>query len=99
MVSASTKAETTIHSFELPHDLVDCFAAAGWCRPEMYLDPSIRSCMSPFAVADADAVVHGVRILAKDLESGFWDERYGQLRSLEKWDVGYRFVKSRIGKG
>ncbi|MGH7825510.1 MAG: class I SAM-dependent methyltransferase [Candidatus Binatia bacterium] len=97
MVSASTKAGTTIHSFELPHDLVDCFAAAGWCRPEMYLDPSIRSCMSAFAVADIDAVAQGIRVLTTDLESGLWDKRYRQLRSLERLDVGYRFVKSTVG--
>ncbi len=96
MVSASTKTKTTIHSFELPHDLVDYFAAAGWCRPEMYLDPSIRSCMSPFAVADPNNLAHGVRVLAKDLESGLWDQKYGQLRSKKTLDVGYRFVKSGI---
>jgi ubiquinone/menaquinone biosynthesis C-methylase UbiE len=95
-VSASTKTVATIHSFELPQNLVDSFAAAGWCRPEIYLDASIRSCMSAFSLADADAVAHGVRVLAKDLESGLWDERYGHLRSLNALDVGYRFVKSRM---
>lgn len=94
MVSALTKSVATIHSFELPQNLVDSFAAAGWGKPEIYLDTSIRSCMSAFSLADADTVVHGVRVLAKDLESGLWDERYGHLRSLNSLDVGYRFVKS-----
>jgi ubiquinone/menaquinone biosynthesis C-methylase UbiE len=96
MITTSAKSLATIHSFELPHDLVDCFAAAGWCKPEIYLDASIRSCMSAFSLADASAVADGVRALAKDLELGLRDERYGHLRSLNTLDVGYRFVKSRM---
>ena len=94
MISTSTKSVATIHSFELPQNLVDSFAAAGWCKPEIYLDASIRSCMSAFSLADANIVAHGVRVLAKDLMSGLWDKKYGHLRSLNSLDVGYRFVKS-----
>src|SRR5439155_18797245 len=31
-----------------PHDCIDGFAAAYWRRPEMYLDPSVRGCISGF---------------------------------------------------
>ena len=81
-------------SFDLPSDLIDCFAAAGGCIPEMYLDASVRSSMSAFAVAAADAVEDGIRNLAKDLESDVWDEKHSHLHSLETMDVGYRFVVS-----
>lgn len=96
MVCASTKSLATIHSFELPQNLADLVAAAGWCRPEIYLDASIRSCMSAFSLADANTVAQGVRVLAKDLQSGLWDKKYGHLRSCNTLDVGYRFVKSKM---
>jgi ubiquinone/menaquinone biosynthesis C-methylase UbiE len=44
------------HVFKLPHDLTDYFVAAGWRKPEIYLDPVIRSCMSAFAVANQSKI-------------------------------------------
>jgi ubiquinone/menaquinone biosynthesis C-methylase UbiE len=94
MIAASTNATTTIQPFDLPGDLMDCFAAAGWCNPEMYLDASIRSSISAFAVADAGVVENSVRRLAEDLESGVWDLKHGHLRSLKTMDLGYTFLIS-----
>jgi ubiquinone/menaquinone biosynthesis C-methylase UbiE len=80
------------HVFKLPHDLTDYFVAAGWRKPEIYLDPVIRSCMSAFAVANQSKIEAGIEHLKQDLDSGRWESNYGYLRNQESLDVGYRFV-------
>lgn len=95
IISSKTNSPISTHVFELPNDLADYFAAAGWNRPEIYIDPVIRSCMSAFAIADQSVVNKGLKALEDDLNSGNWDSRYGWLRAQRKIDLGYRFVLSR----
>jgi ubiquinone/menaquinone biosynthesis C-methylase UbiE len=92
-----TNRHMSIHTFELPHDLTDYFAAAGWRRPEIYLDPIVRSCISSFATVDRSIVEKGVNILRADLNSGEWDRKYGRLKTLNRLDLGYRFVLAKSG--
>jgi SAM-dependent methyltransferase len=74
----------------LPHDCSDGFLYAYWRRPEADLDPDIRSGSSSFwAIGDVEP---GLRRLARDLETGEWDRRYGHLRMLDACDLGYRLV-------
>ncbi|MFA6451754.1 MAG: methyltransferase domain-containing protein [bacterium] len=87
---AGRKVSTS--AFELPHDLRDNFLAAGWRRPEIYLDPEIRACMSGFALADQNEVEKGTLRLQRDLETGDWEKKYGRLRSAGAFDAGYRFL-------
>ena len=56
-----------VYPFRLPHDLWDNFAAAGWRRPEVYLDPDVRAGMSAFALAKPRAIEEGVGRLRRDL--------------------------------
>jgi ubiquinone/menaquinone biosynthesis C-methylase UbiE len=89
--AADRKAE--VSPLLLPWDIEDCFMAAGWRRPEMYLDPEVRACMSAFALADADAVDHGLQQLTSDLQTGKWNSTYSDLVNQDVVDWGYRFVK------
>ena len=73
----------------IPHDCLDGFLGAYWRRPEVYLDPVARGSMSSFARIDAE---DGVRRLTRDVESGAWRERYGDLMTLDALDVGYRLL-------
>jgi hypothetical protein len=76
----------------VPHDCVDGFGAAFWRRPEAYLDPDVQAGMSWLAVlSDADRA-QGTDRLRVDLRSGEWDRRYGDLRSLQVLDAGYRIA-------
>jgi ubiquinone/menaquinone biosynthesis C-methylase UbiE len=79
----------------VPHDLEDCFMAAGWRRPEMYLDPEVRACMSPFAMADAAVVESGLLRLSSDLQTGRWQSIYGDVLDRETVDWGYRLIAAR----
>lgn len=91
-IQSVSDKNVTSHVFELPHDLTDYFAVAGWRRPEIYLNPVIRSCMSAFAVANQSNIEQGVKNLKQDLESGRWESKYGYLKKQETLDAGYRFI-------
>lgn len=74
----------------VPHDCTDGFLHAYWRRPEAYLDARIRSGISSFwALGNAE---QGLETLRNDLDSGEWERRYGDLRSRDEYDAGYRLV-------
>jgi len=92
---AATAKQALADPFDLPATLSDWFAAAGWNRPEMYLNEHIRAGMSPFARTDASLVNAGVQRLRRDLASGSWDEQYGHLRQQRSFQAGYYFLIAR----
>jgi SAM-dependent methyltransferase len=89
----------TVATFEIPHDFTDGFQAAFWRRPEMYLDPTVRSASSTFASLPRDKVEPGIERLRRDLASGEWQRRYGDLLSKERVDYGYRLIVAGEGHG
>jgi ubiquinone/menaquinone biosynthesis C-methylase UbiE len=95
MIEEETDLRAAIEPFPLPRDLVDLFAAAGWARPELYLDPKVRAGISAFAVADQNRIAIGVDRLKADLASGEWIKRYGYPAAVETFDAGYRLVRAR----
>jgi hypothetical protein len=56
------------------------------------LDAKARAATSGFARMPANVVDRVVSEIARDLASGLWDDRHGQLRSLDELDVGLRLV-------
>jgi len=76
----------------VPRDCQDGFLAAFWARPEEYLDPRRRAAISGFAQIPQEAVERGVQRLSRDLREGAWEEKFGELRSRESLDVGYRLA-------
>ncbi len=85
---------TRIVPLLVPRDCIDWFGEALWGRPELYLDPAVRANMSAFRLVDPAAVDDGIARLRRDLETGVWDARHGQLRGLAKLDTGHRIVVS-----
>lgn len=82
----------TVSVLPVPHDCTDGFLYAYWRRPQAYLDPRIRSGSSSFwAIRDAAS---GLDRLARDLESGDWQQRYAALLEQDEYDAGYRIVVS-----
>jgi hypothetical protein len=43
-----------------------------------------------------EVVTRAVETLRADLESGAWDERYGELRELPELDVGLRLITAEV---
>ena len=83
---------TRIEIVPVPHDCLDGFCCAYWRRPEAYLDPEVRACISCLALLDPLDVSPGVARLRADLDSGRWHERQRALLDENEFDGGYRLV-------
>jgi len=68
----------------VPRDCIDGFGGAFWARPEAYLDPIVQEGMSSFAQLDPEIRRRGTEHLRRDLESGAWDARHGELRAMSE---------------
>lgn len=93
LIHSNTKRRVEAIPLLLPDDLSDLFAAAGWKKPELYLQPEVRAGISSFALANQDLVEQGIKLLTADLSSGKWVEKYGDIRNLTEIDLGYRFIR------
>jgi ubiquinone/menaquinone biosynthesis C-methylase UbiE len=96
LIQANTRRTVEVSSLMLPPDLTDLFAAAGWQRPEIYLNPEVRAGISAFALADVNIVAQGLKQLEADLNNGKWNAKYGAIRKIAEIDVGYRFLAARV---
>jgi SAM-dependent methyltransferase len=76
----------------IPADCMDGFFAAYWRRPEALLVPEVRRAISAFDRLDPAVVDHAIVRLARDLETGEWHRRHGDLLELDELDLGYRLV-------
>ncbi|MDE3085363.1 MAG: class I SAM-dependent methyltransferase [Acidobacteriota bacterium] len=76
----------------VPADCTDGFLGAYWRRPERYLDPAVRACISGIARLPASVVDRGVDALRRDLETGRWHEAHAGLLRCDELDLGYRLV-------
>ena len=91
-VVADVLGATRIERMAIPHDCVDGFLCAYWRRPQAYLDPEVRACISNLAMLDPLDVLPGIARLRSDVESGRWHERYADLLRRDELDCGYRLV-------
>jgi SAM-dependent methyltransferase len=80
----------------LARNCVDGLFSAYWGRPEMYLNSEVRRNISNFALARENDVAEGLASLQADLESGAWDRKYGNLRSLSELDLGHRLLVNEL---
>jgi SAM-dependent methyltransferase len=76
----------------VPADCQDGFGGCFWNRPEAYLDPIVQEGISSLAQLDPEIRRRGTEQLRRDLESGAWDERHGELRTMTEIDIGYRLM-------
>lgn len=85
-----------IDAVPVPADCTDGFCVALWSRPEVHLDPGARRASSIWHLLPPSVVDSGLARLRRDLESGEWDRRYGQLRARASLDVGLRLVRAAL---
>ncbi len=84
----------SVEPVPLRADCEDLFLGALFARPELLLDPDVRASTSGFARLDDATEAALVDRLRADLESGAWDERYGDYRRLPELDIGLRLLRS-----
>ena len=90
--SQITQKEIELIPFLLPPDLKDLFAAAGWRKPEIYLDPETRNGISTFNKMSAKNLKAGISKLATELNNGVWQQKYGDFLQQDYFDAGYRIL-------
>jgi SAM-dependent methyltransferase len=81
-----------IEPVPVPFDCIDGFNVAFWQRPEAYLDPEVRACMSGLALLDTEMVAERMERLRTDIADGTWDARHGHLRHVDTFEGGFRLV-------
>ncbi len=89
-LGGSTRVETVLTARDSP----DWMLGAFWAHPERVLDAQARSGTSGFARMSEEVVARVVSAVERDLNSGAWDQRHGQLRELDALDVGLRLIVS-----
>ncbi len=87
-----------IDAVPVPADCTDGFCVALWNRPEAHLDPRVRQSSSIWHLLPATVVEPALDRLRRDLKSGEWDRRYGQLRAQASLDVGLRLVTTSLAE-
>ncbi len=97
-VEIADKLDDFLHSkadvepFMIPHDIDDMFFISGWRRPWLYLDKTFCDNISPLAKAPEAKLTAFQNKLRKDLLSGKWLEKYGEILKKDSIDSGYFFV-------
>jgi len=91
-INQITQKKVRVIPFFLPPNLSDNFAAAGWQKPEIYLDDSVRHGISTFSKMPQNVLKTGINKLAKDLSNGAWLNKYGYLKQQPNYDAGYRIL-------
>jgi SAM-dependent methyltransferase len=84
--------DAEVQPLPLPRDTSDWMLGSFWAHPERVLDSQARANTSGFARMPPEVVERVVAALRRDLEDGSWDERHGELRQLDEYDVGLRLV-------
>jgi SAM-dependent methyltransferase len=91
-VAAQMGGEATVQTMPVPWDCRDGFLSAYWRRPDAYLDPDVRQCMSGLLAIDPKSLAHAVTMLSSDLKSGKWRNRNAELLDSEEYDGGWRLI-------
>jgi SAM-dependent methyltransferase len=85
-------AGTRVETVTIPRDTPDWMLGAFWAHPERVLDPRARAATSGFARLDEAVVRRVAGAVERDLRSGAWDARHGNLRDLAEYDAGLRLI-------
>lgn len=91
-IAALLGPTTEIDVVPIPADCTDGFAGAYWRRPYAYFDADVQAGMSICRLQDKSFVDEVLKRLARDLDDGTWNERYGHLVDLDEVDLGYRLL-------
>jgi SAM-dependent methyltransferase len=84
--------DAEVQPLPLARDTSDWMLGSFWAHPERVLDDDARANTSGFARMPPAVVERVVSALRRDLDDGSWDERHGELRTLDEYDVGLRLV-------
>jgi SAM-dependent methyltransferase len=76
----------------IPYGCLDGFTEAFYARPEAFLDPDVRRSQSAWGFVSDEVESASMEKLRHDLESGEWDEKYGELRDQAEYRGSLRLI-------
>ncbi|MCF3965288.1 class I SAM-dependent methyltransferase [Streptomyces fuscigenes] len=79
-IAGALGGRVEVAAVPIPLECVDGFNEAYYGRPERLLDPGARQANSAWSFVDAATRERYADALRVSVESGEWDERYGELR-------------------
>lgn len=88
-VVGGTYSVTTV---PIPNDCTDGFTEAFYARPERFLDPTVRRSQSAWGFVSPEVEHRAVAQLARDLDTGEWDRRYGWGRLQPTYHGSLRLI-------
>ncbi|MET7338833.1 methyltransferase domain-containing protein [Nonomuraea sp. NPDC005650] len=92
LIASLIGGQAEVVPIAIPVDCVDGFTEAFYARPERFLDPRVRASQSAWGFVDDEAEARAVDRLRRDLDSGAWDDRFGQLREQPEFVGSLRLV-------
>lgn len=90
-LGGSVRVEPVLNARDTPDWTVGSF----WAHPERILDDRARQGTSAFSRMEPAVLDRVVAAVERDLGSGAWDARNGELRGLAEYDVGMRLIVAR----
>lgn len=85
--------DTKIVKIPIPFDCSDGFQEAFYGRPEAFLQKEVRKAQSAWGYVDEATEERIVGKLAEDLETGKWDELYGEHRKMPFFTGAFRLIE------
>ena len=76
-------------------DAEEGFSEVDYGRTARLLDPGARLANAAWSFVDPVVVALAVEALRTDLASGYWDARYGHLRTQPEFDGSLRMIVRR----
>ena len=84
-----------VHALPISRGTPDWSLGSFWAHPERVFDSKARAATSGFARQPEFVTNRVLHTLRRDLNSGEWDRRNGDLHGLEALDVGLRLIVGR----
>jgi SAM-dependent methyltransferase len=87
--------EVEVQVFPTSRETPDWTLASFWAHPERVMDEQARNGTSGWSRMDPEVSRRAVDAISADLQSGAWDSRNGELRTLSEYDAGMRLLVAR----
>ena len=81
-----------IQSIPVPFDCIDGFQEAYYGRPEAFLEKGVRVSQSAWGFLSEGVEDKYVKALSNDLQSGTWDQKYGEFRTKPTFTCALRLI-------
>lgn len=94
-ITSALGGNCEIQKIPIPLDCIDGFQEAFYGRPEAFLEKEVRKSQSAWGFLPEGVEDKLVKNLADELQSGEWDRKYGQYRTMPFFTCALRLIIAR----